>query len=74
MVLALVLGDKAEDSFRQSMLMSQGDVGVMWSNPLVGTITTFALLMLFWPLISKLLALVRSPKVKPAFADEQPVD
>ena len=27
LVLALVLGDKAEDSFRQSMLVSQGDVG-----------------------------------------------
>ena len=26
LVLALVLGDKAEDSFRQSMLVSQGDV------------------------------------------------
>lgn len=74
MVLALVLGDKAEDSFRQSMLMSQGDVGVMWSNPLVGTITTLALLMLFWPLISKLISLVRHPKAKPAFPDEQPVD
>jgi putative tricarboxylic transport membrane protein len=74
LVLALVLGDKAEDSFRQSMLVSQGDVGIMWSNPLVGTITTLALTMLVWPLISKLLALVRTPKPKPAFADEQPVD
>jgi len=74
LVLALVLGDKAEDSFRQSMLMSQGDVGVMWSNPLVGSITTLALVMLCWPLITKLLALVRSPAPKQAFPDEQPVD
>ena len=55
LVLALVLGDKAEDSFRQSMLVSQGDVTIFWSNPLVGSITTLALLLLFWPLISKLL-------------------
>jgi hypothetical protein len=27
-------------------------MGIFWSNPLVGTITTLALLMLFWPLIS----------------------
>jgi putative tricarboxylic transport membrane protein len=54
--------------------MSQGEIGIMWANPLVGTITTLALLMLFWPLITKLIALVRTPKVKPAFADEQPVD
>ncbi|MGE8202175.1 MAG: tripartite tricarboxylate transporter permease, partial [Variovorax sp.] len=52
LVLALVLGDKAEDSFRQAMLVSQGDVMVMFSNPLVGGITTLALVLLFWPLIS----------------------
>ena len=51
LVLALVLGDKAEDSFRQAMLMSQGDVTIMWANPLVGSITTLALVMLLWPLI-----------------------
>jgi putative tricarboxylic transport membrane protein len=69
-----VLGDKAEDSFRQAMLVSQGEVGIMWSNPLVGTITTLALVMLVWPLISKAISLVRAPKAKPAFAEEQPVD
>jgi putative tricarboxylic transport membrane protein len=74
MVLALVLGDKAEDSFRQAMLVSQGDVSIMWSNPLVGTITTLALLTLAWPLLSKLLARLRAPKDKPDYAEEQPVD
>ena len=43
LVLALVLGDKAEDSFRQAMLVSQGDLTIMWSNALVGSITTLAL-------------------------------
>ncbi len=73
LVLALVLGDKAEDSFRQAMLVSQGEVGVLWSNPLVGTISTLAILLLVWPLISKLIAKVRPPKVN-EFAAEQPVD
>jgi putative tricarboxylic transport membrane protein len=73
LVLALVLGDKAEDSFRQAMLVSQGDLMIMWSNPLVGSITTLALLMLVWPLISKALALVRKPKVD-EIAAQQPVD
>ncbi|HSH89900.1 MAG TPA: tripartite tricarboxylate transporter permease [Ramlibacter sp.] len=73
LVLALVLGDKAEDSFRQAMLVSQGEVGILWSNPLVGTISTLALLLLFWPLISKLIAKVRPPKAK-EFPEEQPVD
>jgi len=52
LVLALVLGDRAEDSFRQSMLLSQGDMRIFYANGLVGTITTLSLLLLFWPLIS----------------------
>jgi putative tricarboxylic transport membrane protein len=50
MVLALVLGNAAENAFRQAMLMSQGNLGAFWANGLVGTITTVALLLLFWPL------------------------
>jgi putative tricarboxylic transport membrane protein len=73
LVLALVLGDKAEDSFRQAMLVSQGEVSIMWSNPLVGSITTLALLMLAWPLIAKALSLVRAPKVSDLPA-ERPVE
>lgn len=55
MVLALVLGDRAEDSFRQSMLFSQGSLDIFFSNYLVGGITSFALLLLFWPLIGKVI-------------------
>ena len=73
LVLALVLGDKAEDSFRQAMLVSQGELSVLWSNPLVGTISTLAILLLVWPLISKVIAKIRPPK-KPEFKEEQPVD
>ncbi|MCR8957133.1 tripartite tricarboxylate transporter permease [Variovorax sp. CCNWLW225] len=73
LVLALVLGDKAEDSFRQAMLVSQGDVMIMFSNPLVGGITTLALVLLFWPLISKVLAFIK-PKKPDEFAVERPVD
>ncbi len=54
LVLALVLGDMAESSFRQSMLISQGSLGIFWSNPLAGSITTLALLMLVWPMIGAL--------------------
>ena len=54
MVLALVLGDRAEDSFRQSMLISQGNLSVFFTNGLVGTIMTLGLIMLFWPLVNKL--------------------
>jgi putative tricarboxylic transport membrane protein len=73
LVLALVLGDKAEDSFRQAMLVSQGEVSIMWANPLVGSITSLALLLLLWPLISKVIAMLRPPREK-SFPEEQPVD
>jgi putative tricarboxylic transport membrane protein len=73
LVLALVLGDKAEDSFRQAMLVSQGDLGIMWANPLVGSITTLALVLLFWPLVSLILAKLRPPKVD-ELAAQRPID
>jgi TctA family transporter len=50
--LALVLGNRAEDSFRLSMIGAGGDMRVFWSNGLVGSITTLALALLFWPLIA----------------------
>jgi putative tricarboxylic transport membrane protein len=55
LVLALVLGDMAESSFRQAMLLSQGDLAIFWSNPLVGGIMTLAIALLLWPLASLLL-------------------
>jgi putative tricarboxylic transport membrane protein len=59
LVLAVVLGDRAEDSFRQSMLMSQGDLTILWSNGLVGSITTLALVLLCWPLVARLRSTLR---------------
>lgn len=54
LVLALVLGDMAESSFRQSMLISKGSLGVFFENWLAGGITTLALVLLFWPIVGKL--------------------
>jgi putative tricarboxylic transport membrane protein len=59
LVLALVLGDRAEDSFRQSMLLSQGQLGIFFDNPLAASITTLALVMLAWPLVSAALGRLR---------------
>jgi putative tricarboxylic transport membrane protein len=58
LVLALVLGDMAETSFRQSMLLSQGGLSIFWSNSLVGSIFGLAMLMLAWPLLAKLSGLL----------------
>ncbi|HSN40705.1 MAG TPA: tripartite tricarboxylate transporter permease [Burkholderiales bacterium] len=62
LVLALVLGDRAEDSFRQAMLIAQGDMRIFFSNWLVGGIMALGLVMLLWPLVSKLLASLRASK------------
>ena len=53
LVLAMVLGDKAEDAFRQSMLYSGGSLSIFWSNALVGSIMGLAILLLLWPILSK---------------------
>ncbi|NVO16292.1 MAG: tripartite tricarboxylate transporter permease [Rhodoplanes sp.] len=52
MVLAMVIGDKAEDAFRQSMIMSSGSMKIFWSNTLVASLMAGALLLAFWPLIT----------------------
>ncbi len=59
LVLALVLGDQAEDAFRQAMLISQGDVRIFFSNWLVGSIMGLGVLMLVWPLIGRGMAALR---------------
>jgi putative tricarboxylic transport membrane protein len=51
MVLAIVLGDKAEEAFRQSLLASGGGLGVFFSNALVGSIMGLGFVVLFLPLI-----------------------
>jgi putative tricarboxylic transport membrane protein len=35
------------------MIGSGGDMKVFWSNGLVGSITTLAIVLLFWPVIDK---------------------
>lgn len=52
LVLAMILGDKAEDAFRQSMLLSDGSLLIFWSNPLAATITSLAVILLVSPAIA----------------------
>ena len=66
LVLALVLGDMAESSFRQSMLLSQGSVAIFWSNPLVGSIAGLAVLLLLWPLWGAAQDFMRAREARPA--------
>jgi putative tricarboxylic transport membrane protein len=59
LVLAIVLGDKAEEAFRQSMAMSQGNLSIFFANWLVGAIMGLGLVLLLWPLVSLVMDRVR---------------
>jgi len=55
LILAMVIGDKAEDAFRQSLIMSKGSMAIFWSNPLVTSLMLLALVLLAWPLVARLI-------------------
>jgi len=67
LVLAMVLGDKAEDAFRQAMIASDGSMSVFWSNSLVTTMMLVGLGLLSLPLFG----LLRRRKAAPAPMVEQ---
>jgi len=52
MVLALVLGDMAEQAMRQALIMGQGNPLVFFRPPLALPIMVVALIIFFWPVIS----------------------
>ena len=54
LVLALVLGDMAESSFRQSMLLSDGDLFIFFNSGLSAGITILALTLLLLPILNKI--------------------
>jgi TctA family transporter len=70
LVLAMVLGDKAEDAFRQSMIMSKGALSIFWSNGLVATLTGVGVLLLCWPLVSSVLRRIGIGRVPADAFDE----
>jgi putative tricarboxylic transport membrane protein len=51
LVLAMVIGDKAEDAFRQSMLMSRGSLAIFFSNMLVTTLVLVGVALLVVPVV-----------------------
>ena len=69
LVLAMVLGDKAEDAFRQSMIMSKGTLSIFWSNGLVATLTGIGVLLLCWPMLAAALGRVRVRKPVETFEE-----
>jgi putative tricarboxylic transport membrane protein len=52
MVLALVLGDMAEQAMRQALIMGQGSPAVFFRPPIALPIMVLALTIFFWPVIA----------------------
>ena len=51
-VLALVLGDMAENALRQSLIMSQCSLGIFFNRPISGVITAVAIFFFIMPIIT----------------------
>ena len=54
LVLAIVIGDKAEDAFRQAMLLSSGSLTIFFSNALVTAIMVLGIIFILMPLVGRL--------------------
>src|SRR2546429_1080276 len=52
LVLALVLGDLAENALRQSLIMSQGSLAIFFTRPIACVITIVALFFLLMPVLT----------------------
>jgi putative tricarboxylic transport membrane protein len=61
LVLAIVIGDKAEDAFRQAMLMSKGSLRIFFANGLVTTLVLAGFALLLLPLVLQIVRLLRKP-------------
>jgi putative tricarboxylic transport membrane protein len=51
LILALVIGPMMEDSLRQSLMLSQGDLSIFYTHPLARTLFILAALILMGPYI-----------------------
>jgi putative tricarboxylic transport membrane protein len=52
LVLALVLGDLAENALRQSLIMSQGSLSIFFNRPIAGVINALAILFFLLPVLT----------------------
>jgi len=54
LILGIVLGDVAELTLRQSLIISRGDPMIFFSSPIAATLMTIAIIVVFSPLVAML--------------------
>ncbi len=60
LILGLVLGPLLEDQLRRSLTMSLGDLSILVTRPISGTIIAIAALSVLWPLVRQVLRAARA--------------
>lgn len=65
LIIALVLGTPAENALRQTLIMSGGSIGILFTRPLAAVLTVVALALFLLPLVE---LAVRKLRQKPALA------
>jgi len=70
LVLALVLGDMAENALRQSLIISQGSLARFFTRPIAGVITAVAIFFFVLPIITPWWRRLRG---SPASASQTPL-
>jgi len=73
LVLAVVIGDKAEDAFRQSMLMSKGSLSIFFANRLVTGLVVAGFALLLLPLVLQIVRALRGGAQVRAESEEIPI-
>ncbi len=68
MLLALVLGDMAEQTFRQGLIMSQGSGWIFFRPPIALPIMLGAVIIFVWPMITLVRGRIRKRKAEVAKA------
>ncbi|WP_352426436.1 tripartite tricarboxylate transporter permease [Aminomonas paucivorans] len=53
LILASVVGQSMEQSFRQSLMLSDGSLGIFFHSPIALTLWTLAILSVAWPFLSE---------------------
>jgi putative tricarboxylic transport membrane protein len=56
LILGMVLGDSLERALRQSLMMSQGDIAILFNRPISGTLLVIAAAILLLPAVRKVRA------------------
>jgi putative tricarboxylic transport membrane protein len=66
LIIAVILGPRAEQQMRRALQISNGEISGLWSTPLTKVVYLIILIVLLWPLIGRFLLRGRHPLAEAA--------